>query len=231
MIYRELLVMRNALVRYAWILVAGVAFMLVSIALRQTEICGTTTELGGWLQGSSWAAMIFAAIFGVGLGNASRDGARVFWVLPEGRLRSALGLVGVDLVAVIVALALGFVGSTIVFEAGFAIQHSQCVVVNNLNAPRLFLAIGFPVAVYGWSTLTGMLLRRVAYMGVVFLPLGLLWLGFSQTHGGFGAFLRSIAFANPFIMVQNAGVWQLWGIVIATLAVALALWQRAEVVN
>lgn len=230
MIYRQFLVMRNALTRYFWILVAATVFMLVSIALGQTEVCRTMTTLGSWLIGSSWAAVIFAAIFGVGLGNASRDGARVFWVLPEGRLRSALGLVGVDLAGVILALAVGFVGSVIVFEVGFAVQHSPCVVVNNLSVREIALGVGFPIAVYGWSALAGMILRRVAYMGVVFLPIGLLWFGFSHAHNGFGAFLRSIAFANPFNMIVVDGAWQLWAIAVATLALAIAIWQRAEVV-
>jgi hypothetical protein len=232
MIYREFLVMRKALLWYTGILAAAAIFMIGSIATGNTQLCGERTSLGAWAEGSGIAATIFAAIYGVGLGNASREGARVFWVLPQGRLRAGLGLLGVDMAGVVVAVALAFVGTCIVFGVGLPMQHSDCRVINDLGLQKLGIAIGFPLAVYGWCAVTGMLLRRVAYMGVVFLPVGLLWMLLYQQPHMLGRFLRSIAFANPFTINYAAasGVWQVWGIVIVTLAIALALWQRAEVV-
>jgi hypothetical protein len=231
-IYRQFLVMRKALLWYAGILGAGVIFMLGSIATGNTQLCGERTSLGFWVEASGISAMIFAAIYGVGLGNASREGARVFWVLPQGRLRAGLALIGVDTAGVIAAIAFAFVGTSIVFGVGLPMQHSECRVINDLGLQKLGIAIGFPLAVYGWCTLTGMLLRRVAYMGVVFLPVGLLWMLLYQQPHMLGRFLRSIAFANPFTINYAAAssVWQVWGIVIVTLAIALVLWQRAEVV-
>jgi hypothetical protein len=232
MIYRQFLVMRKALLWYAGILAGAAIFMIGSIAMGNTQLCGDRTLLSSWAEGSGMAAMIFAAIYGVGLGNASREGARIFWVLPQGRLRAGLALLGVDMAGVIVAVALAFVGTCVVFGVGLPMQNSDCRVVNDLGLQKLGIALGFPLAVYGWCTLTGMLLRRVAYMGVVFLPVGLLWMLFAQQPHILGRFLHSIAFANPFTINYAAAssVWQVWGIVIVTLTIALSLWQRAEVV-
>lgn len=231
MIYRQLLVMRKALFWYVGIAAGGAIFMLSSIATGNSHVCGTQTTFSGWATVCAYIAMGFAAIYGSGLGNASREGARVFWTLPQGRLRTAVGLLGVDMAGVVVALALAFLGSALFFSIAIPMEGSQCQVVSDLSVQKVALAIGFPLAVYGWSALTGMLLRRVAYMGIVFLPLGLLWLGFSQQDNPLGAALRSIAFANPFNMVQANGAWQLWAIAAITLALAIALWQRAEVAS
>jgi hypothetical protein len=230
MIYRQFLVMRKALLWYFWIIVAIAAVFFTSIAVRQTLMCGKNTTVSSWLLSSAAAAMIFAAIYGVGLGNASRECARVFWVLPQGRLRSGLALICADCLGGIGALAITFIGSILVMTAGITIQHTECVVTNDLNAQNIAVAFGFPLAVYGCCTLTGMLLRRVAYMGIVFLPIGLLWLAFSQADNDFGELLRRIAFANPFSMFKEMAPLPLWGIAVVTLASALVLWQRAEVV-
>jgi hypothetical protein len=229
-IYRQFLVMRKALLWYFGIIVAAVAIFIVSVATRQTLMCGQNSSLSGLLSVSSATAVIFPAIYGVGLGNASREGARVFWVLPQGRLRSALALICVDCLGSIAALAITFAGTAIVMYVGIALQQTGCVVAKDLNAENIAVAVGFPLAVYGWTALTGMLLRRVAYMGIVFLPIGLIWLGVSHMHNDLGALLQSIAFANPFNMLWPMMPLQLWGIAIVTLAIALALWQRAEVV-
>jgi hypothetical protein len=230
-IYRQFLIMRKALLWYFWIIVAVGAIFLANIALRQTLMCGHNTTVSGWLLSSAAAgAIVFAAIYGVGLGNASREGARVFWVLPQGRWRSGLALICADCVGTIVALAITFIGSVLVMTAGIAVQHTSCVVTNDLSAQNIAVAVGFPLAVYGWCTLTGMLLRRVAYMGLIFLPVGLLWLALSQADNALGDFLRAIAFANPFNMFKDMAALPLWGIAIVTLALALALWQRADVI-
>lgn len=230
MIYRQMLVMRKALLWYVGLLAAGMTFMLSSVAMGTTQVCGTSTNFAGWAMTCGYTVMLFAAIYGAGLGNASREGARVFWVLPQGRFRTALGLLGVDIAGVIVAFGIAFLGTALFFSIAIPMEHSDCQVISNLTLPKLALAVGFPLAVYGWSTLTGMLLRRVAYMGIVFLPVGLLWYSFSTMHNGFGALLRSIAFLNPFNMFPANGVWQIWAILFGTLALALAVWQRAEVV-
>jgi hypothetical protein len=229
-IYRQLLVMRKALLWYAGIIVAIAAIFIVNIVMRETLMCGQNSSLSGLLLVSSATAVIFPAIYGVGLGNASREGARVFWVLPQGRLRSALALICADCLGSIAALAITFVATVVIMYVGIAIQHTDCVVAKDLNAENVAVALGFPLSVYGWTALTGMLLRRVAYMGIVFLPVGLLWFSFSHVKNEFGALLRSIAFANPFNMLWPMAPLQLWGIAIVTLAVAIALWQRAEVV-
>jgi hypothetical protein len=229
-IYREFLVMRKALLWYFGIIAAVASVFIASISWRQTLMCGQHTTVSSWLLSSAATAMVFTAIFGVGLGNASREGARIFWVLPQGRLRSGLALICVDLIAGVGALVITFIGSLIVMTAGIAIQHTSCVVTNDLDVQKIAVAVGFPLAVYGWCTLTGMLLRRVAYMGVIFFPLGLLWLAFSQAENEVGDFLRSIAFANPFNMFKEMAALPLWGIAIATVTIALVLWQRADVV-
>jgi hypothetical protein len=229
-IYRQFLVMRKALLWCFGIIVAVAAIFVVNIVMRETLMCGQNSSLSGLLLVASATAVVFPAIYGVGLGNASREGARVFWVLPQGRLRSALALICADCLGSIAALVVTFVGTVVIMYAGIAIQHTGCVVAKDLNPENIAVAVGFPLAVYGWTALTGMLLRRVAYMGIVFLPVGLIWLGVSHMHNDLGAFLRSIAFANPFNMLWPMMPLQLWGIAIVTLTIALALWQRAEVV-
>lgn len=230
MIYRETLVMFKALFFYVCITLCITAYMLFSLAMHETQFCGTSTLLSGWVIGASYAPMLFAAIYGVGLGNASREGARVFWVLPQGRWQSAVGLVGVDVAGIMIAFAVALIASAVVFVAGSAVGRGHCAVINDLGARNVLSAIAFPLAVYGWSTLVGMLLRRAAYMGIVFLPIGMLAFGFSHVPNALGAALRSVAFANPFNMIAQLMAPQLFAIAVATLLVSIVLWQRAEVV-
>src|SRR5579862_3081120 len=97
MIYRELLVMRKAVPVYLGVVIG--IFILVAFAGH------TKTNFVQGMTGGAWFGALFASIFGVALGNSSREGARAFWVLPKQRWQSALGIVVVDLIATIFVTA------------------------------------------------------------------------------------------------------------------------------
>lgn len=102
MIYREYLVMRKAILWLLLIFAACITLIRLTSATQHggSHTNGTLTQFSQLL---TWVEMIFASIFGVALGNASREPARVMWVLPRARWMSAAGMIAVDVAAFIVA--------------------------------------------------------------------------------------------------------------------------------
>jgi len=246
MMYREYLVMRRAL---AWFACMVLAFMLIVLILSKSN----SIDYAGIANGSGWFAAIFASIFGVALGNGSREAARVLWVLPTERWKLALQVIAVDLASTTVAFACVYA-----FFLAFAGLHFRVNLHGTLSAADIAMALAMAYGTYGWSTLAGMLGRRIAYCGIIALPALMIWTMLAQSQIAIGTILRAPIVANPFA-VYNAGLtlnsWShhrftldpiasslqwlgtSWGtpilvaIAIATCGLAIALWQRAEAIH
>lgn len=233
MIYRESLVMRKAL---AWFAGIVLAFMLIVPATSHSN----SIDYAGIANGSAWLAAIFASVFGVALGNGSREAARVLWVLPAPRWVLALQVIAVDLLGATAAFACVYV--LLLAVAGLRFRMNPH---GTLSATDIAMALAMVYGTYGWSTLVGMLGRRMAYCGTFALPALLIWMILAQSPSAMGAMLRAPLAANPFA-VYNAGLipmpslqWLgttlatpvLTLIAVTTCGLAVALWQRAEVLS
>ncbi len=253
MIYREFLVMRKALLWFFGILVALWILGLVMV-LTQQHRGDNSTDLATMAVPSAWAVCIFASIFGVALGNASREPARVLWVVPSERWRSAMQILAVDALGMTVAFAGTMLVSVLFFVVLglFMPAHLR----GSFDWGITIQCLLFVYAVYGWSAVVGMLGRRVAYVGIASLPLLLLWDAFGSIGGVFGAALRAPIAANPFAVFTSGQIiantqvrpgqmgaiaqsllwmgntWEapvLAATALVACALAVALWQRSEV--
>jgi hypothetical protein len=247
MIYREQLVMRKALMWYFIVVFAMCAFTTVWLWGQATPESHSATDLGRLTAPIAWSASIFPAIFGVALGNGSRDAARVLWTLPVARWVFALRTIAVDLGATVVAFAGTFVLAILVFIAQGLREHVE--VHGSIDWPSVGTALLFLFAVYGFSALTGMLGRRVAYLGIAAYPILLVWWPLSRSPSLIGQMLRVPAILNPVAVYYNdphslgtlgnsiaalGPAWQpitLTTLFVVTCAAAVYLWQRAEVLN
>jgi hypothetical protein len=255
MVYREFLVMRKAVL---WYVLGGFGLSLLVYALSGSFVHGgqrpqTTGEFGELLEPAAFAtAMAFAAIFGVALGNASREPARVLWLFPESRLRSALAIIAVDFVGIALVffgLTAAFLGAAAIFAALGLLDVRITWTIAPWTLPRL---LGLCFAAYGWCALAGMLLRRVPYAGIVALPALLMLQVFGNLNSLVGQIVRILCLANPWIIVNafriehyttpsllyRSLMWVteasatgiLYAIAIGTCGLAVLLWQRAEVI-
>jgi hypothetical protein len=239
MIYREYLVMRKAL---AWFAAIVVAIMLIVPYARDGIAVSFDNAIGfaEITNGAGWLAAIFASIFGVALGNGSREAARVLWVLPTARRQLALQVIAVDLVGTTVAFACVFA-----FFPAVAWLRFRMNLHGALSATDIAMTLAMVYGTYGWSALVGMLGRRMAYGGIIALPLLMIWMIFALSQIPVATILQSLAIANPFA-VYNAGLhamsplqwlgtaWTtpvLVAIAVVTCGLAVALWQRAEVIT
>lgn len=250
MIYREYLVMRKALIWFGGVLCILQLFLFfASKGSHRTDVAGIAT-------GSGWLATIFASIFGVALGNGSREAARVLWVLPVERWKLALQIVFVDLIGTTVAFAVAFV-LMLAFLALSAPQ-GKANLYGTVSLAGILMPLAMAYAVYGWSALVGMLVRRVAYAGIIALPALMIWMALAHADGTLGAILRLPIAANPLAVFNSAIILNGWArhhvtlssvaaslqwlgttwgtpvlsaIAAATCGFAIFLWQRAQVVS
>ena len=239
MIYREYLVMRKAV---AWFAAIVLTLMLIIPVARDGIGVDFDNAIGfpEIINGAGWLAAIFASIFGVALGNGSREAARVLWVLPTARWQVALQVIAVDLAGTTVAFAC----ASALFIGVAALRFGMNV-HGTLNAGDIAMALAMVYGTYGWSALVGMLGRRMAYAGIIALPLLMVWMIFALSQIPVATILRPLAIANPFA-VYNAGLhamsplqwldaaWTtpvLVAIAVVTCGLAVALWQRAQVIN
>lgn len=250
MIYREYLVMRKALAWFVVVLFAIVAIGFISGTIRIDPRGRSFNDVGDIC---AWLAAIFASIFRVALGNASREPARVLWVLPTARWKIALQLIVVDLGGATLAFAFACAVMLLPLLAG---AHFKYETLGAASIPRIVAALTLIYATYGWSALIGMLGRRMAYSGIIALPALMMWMVMAETQGAATAILRKLVAANPFAVyvawlnlnswvnhkfqldpasasLQWLGsTWEaplLLTIAVVTCGVAVILWQRAEV--
>jgi hypothetical protein len=196
MIYREFLVMRKAVPVFLGCVAA--LFILVSLSHVNTNFVQS-------INAGAWFGALFASIFGVALGNSSREGARVFWVLPKARWQSALGIVAIDILstAFVVCASSVIIGGV---ASAFAALPGNSMHWN-FSGNAALNAICLAVAVYAWSAIVGMVGRRLPYVGVSVMPVLMVWFGFAMSQGAIGEWMRKPIAANPFALylVQQAG--------------------------
>jgi len=249
MIYREYLVMRKAV---AWFVGITAAIDLLAIVLPQRGIVKVEYSSIA-LTGCIFAAL-FAAIFGVALGNCSRGAARVLWVLPVERWKLALQLIAVDLAGVTTVFAL---------VCGIDLALTMALVrplqlTGSVDAADIAVILGLTYAIYGCCALAGIFFRRIPYGGFLATPVLIIWMMLAQSHRAIGAILRAPIVANPIAVFntvmaiesrQEHGyaidavtaslqwlgtTWEapvLIAIAIVTCAIAVAAWQRVEVIS
>lgn len=253
MIRREYLVMRKALAWYACI-----AFALVLLNFTGTHMAameGGIFDYGTVVMTAGVFSAVFAWIFGVALGNGSREAASVLWLLPQPRWKVALQLIAVDLAGVTAAYVIECALMLAFFA--FASLRSGVQIHGAAAASGVFLTLALAYAMYGWSALIGMLGRRVPYCGLLAAPALAAWLTIAEAHARIADVLRGVAVANPIAVFNTAiafsahqqyrnsldGVsrslqwlasgWEapvLIAISIATCGLAVILWQRAETI-
>lgn len=249
MIYREYLVMRKALAWYASIVVV----LAVITALMPPK--GVTKLYYGDVAITAGAfAAAFGWIFGVALGNGSRQAARILWVLPAERWKIALQLIAVDLIGTTIAFAFAY----LVELAPLATSGAKVQFLGTVSPADIFLTLGLAYATYGWSTIIGMVGRRVAYFGIIAAPALAIWLTVAESSAPIAQILRAPIVANPFAvfnmrLAMNASAqfhsafdrvtvslqwlgtsWEtpaLFAIAAATCALAVVLWQRAQLIS
>ncbi len=250
MIYREYLVMRKALAWYACIIL-----VLALIDLAPFRTGGVRLDYGDIAFSAGVFAGLFAWIFGVALGNGSREAARVLLVLPTERWKLALQVIAVDLAGATAAFVFQYVITLLV--VAITALHFR-VEIRGFSGADIILALALTYATYGWSALVGMCGRRIAYCGLVAAPVLAIWMTVAQWPDRIGAILRAPIVANPFA-VFNATIairsweqhryaidtissslqwlgttWEtpvLLAIAAAACALAVVLWQRAQVVH
>ena len=249
MIYREWLVMRKAVL--VFLPIVGALTLLFCWAAAANHQKYHTGFISMFSTGA-WFTAVFASIFGVALGNASREGARVFWVLPKSRWRSALEVVGVD-VAGIAAAFVGVVLASTAINAAIVSLYPGTSMKWDFDTRLLFAVLLFPLGVYAWSALAGMIGRRVPYLGVAVFPVLMLWYVFANIGGVIGQVTRFPILANPVVayqmqsvtannakafgplmsglmwMTPQTGLAVMVAIAVVGCAAAIALWQRSEV--
>lgn len=255
MIYREWLVMRKALLWFFGIVLA-LAILSFIATISQAHPSHQSSDTDIMAVPVAWAVGIFAAIFGVALGNASREGARVFWTMPVSRFRAAAEVAAVDLAAITIAFIGTFILGWLWFLAMPLVMPYTVHV--GIDWPVTAIGLAFLYAVYGWSALVGVLGRKMAYAGILALPLLLLWTAFAGLGGWAGQMLRGPIAANPIALfttgfqiiearaknfhgdlgpVANSLQWvtpeNMLAILLAVAAIsctaAIIVWSRAEV--
>lgn len=254
MTYREFLVMRKGLAWYAAVLFA--IALVVCLGKAMSVSTGDHDALRGVVTASAFPAAIFASIFGVALGNASREAARVLWTLPMPRWILAVQLIAVDLAGATIAFACTcaiILGSYML--AGLRLNAAM---FSSLSPELVVMAIAMVWACYGWSAALGMLGRRMAYCGILALPALMSWLILAQSPASGLWPLRAPVAANPFAVFVAGTALQAWqrhhfalgpliaslqwlgtiwatpvllAVCIGTCAIAVLLWQRAEVIT
>lgn len=256
MIYREYLVMRKIL---AWFIAVAVFLQLLGIVLPLFGIGSAPksvqkVEYNDLVATAGMFVGILAWIAGVALGNASRQPARVLWVLPADRWKLALQVIAVDFAAMIVAVvAVSLVGMAAVL---LPVMKSQ--LTGTLSGTDIALVLAALFATYGWGAVVGMLGRRMPYCGLLATPALAVWLFLAEQQFRISPIFRAPIIVNPFAVFNTqlaitnwqqhhealdpVTVSQLWmgtswempvlvAIAVATCGVAIILWQRAQVIS
>ena len=249
MIYREWLVMRKAVLIFLGIVGALTLLVCWAAAANSQKY---QTSFNSMFATGAWFTALFSSIFGVALGNASREGARVFWALPKARWQSALEVVLVDIAGIAVVYA-GVVLLSTAINAAVVSLYPKTSMQWNFDARLLLAGLLLPFGVYAWSALAGMIGRRVPYLGVAVYPVLMLWFALANMRGIVGQVIRFPIVINPVLvyemqslptnhakdfgttingllwMTPQTGLAVMAAITIVGCAAAIALWQRSEV--
>lgn len=248
MMYREYLVMRKALAWYAGIvvLIQLICLMFPPKGIQNVADADVVVTAGVF-------TAFFAWIFAVALGNGSRQAARVLWVLPAERWKTALQVIAVDFAGIVLAFAWFCVADVLALH----VPSEKAQLIGGAPFIEVALVLTGLFAVYGWGALIGMLGRRVAYCAIFATPALAIWLMIAEQNFPISPIFRAPILANPFAVVNVRTAllgWQqhhwaidvvtkslLWlgtgweppvllAIAAATCGLAVVLWQRAQVI-
>jgi hypothetical protein len=239
MIYREFLVMRKAVPFAVGILFAIMMLIALVFGVVKNGHMSFAGDWGDFLVAAAWTDAFFAVIFAAALSSASRDSARVLWTIPKPRVIAALEMLVVDAAGLLVALG-GFLLAIILPAYLLSLVGLASFNVHGGIAPLDALWLyAFVLAMYGWAAMVGMAIRRVPYVCMATLPVLFVWLQVAQLHNEISDAFRRAGFLNPLIVLQRvtsvpltlgSSTLLLLGIALATIAVAVVMWNRAEVI-
>lgn len=204
MMYRQLLVVRKALV----VLFAVTLALSLLMAFANLSLHGADrfySPLGfALLVLVAWSLAVFATIYGAAFAGTSREPACVLWLLPAPRWRLAAQAMAVDVVALVAAYAL-LVAVIYVPEIPVIGLRQVASMLAQVTWQQIVFALAFPLAIYGYSALLGVLLRRVAFAGLAVVPIGIVLALFARDPAG--GLLRALAPLDPIaVFTQSAKV-------------------------
>ena len=201
MMYREFLVMKKAVIALTIIaLIPSLIFAYAQLSLHGADRFSSplsfalTTLIG-------WSLALFASIYGAAFAGTSREAARTLWVLPSARWRNAALAMMVDVASIFVACAI-LIAIMYVPELPFIGPAKIASMLANFDPHALLFALAFPFAVYGYSALVGMLLRRAPFAGVAVIPVGVIWTMLAQDPAS--SLLRALAPFNPVALMTHS---------------------------
>jgi len=145
----------------------------------------------------SIAAAIFGSIAGISLSTENDGHLEVAWTRPASRLRYALAIFGTDIVAIVAAFALGFVGCWIATAAHGGLRY---LVVDSDTGGELARYVLYPMAWFGLcEALTASVRSRGGAFAGFAWPIAFVLLMLDQLplQPVWHAFFRFINYANP----------------------------------
>jgi hypothetical protein len=252
MLYKETLVMRRAVLVFL-----GILFLvgcLNDYGMHQYR--GDTTEplvrTSIFLMASLVA--MFATIYGGGLGSEVTENGRLTLMRPVARVKYGLGVIAVDMAAIISAYFLGMVA----LYLPFVLTNGLGLIGASMHAPHehvvdwktFFLPIAFALACYGFVAFLAQIWRKTLIAVAVAWPIVIVGYIVAQTNSA--DTLRWLTIWNPlnyYIPAINKYVnpkivgygffghlsvsWDtavLLGLFVGYCAMALARYNRAQVV-
>lgn len=148
-------------------------------------------------------AAVFAGVVGSSLGAEATWTAHATFLLPAGRLRTAMKIFVIDLAAVGMAAPVGIVAF---YLPMLAVYGGGGVMLGTPHAAPVLLVILLMISLYGLSTLLGMLLPRKPHWSVL-LPIAMcvLFAMFNyRSYGKTSAVAMLIGSINPFFYYSQA---------------------------
>ncbi len=247
MYYKELLVVRRALVIYAIVLAVLSVVTIVSWAGDKTAFSSASWTLEAMAGTCGWVVCGFALVLGTGLGNERREAGRAAFIRPMPRERYACAVIGVDVAALIAAYFFTVLVNALAFIV--ATHHGVTMTLSLFNV--VIMPLSGVLAFYGVTLALGVLFTRSTLVAILVLPVSLLlWGAVSTDWSAEPAFIplnviNPVAYFAPAVsMMQDPhfrGIGPFWllssamdtlilyGFFAAGVIVAIVAWSRAEI--
>ncbi len=201
MMYRQFLVMRKAIVVLTIVtLIPSLIFAYSNISLHGSDRFDSPLSFA-LITLIGWSLALFASIYGAAFAGTSREAAQTLWVLPTDRRRSAALAMLVDLGGILVACG-ALIVVTYLPQLPVIGPAQIGAMLSQFDVHALLFALAFPFAVYGYSALLGMLLRRAAFAGIAVVPIGVIWTMLAQDPAS--GVLRMLAPLNPVALITHS---------------------------